>query len=276
MPNGVKAEYVGDSDLLNFPVGTVLIKDFYYDNVLPNNVTQIIETRLLIKKADGWVTADYIWNENQNEAFLDVSGNGGFVPIQWIENGVTRDINYRIPASSECFTCHKANFESSPIGVKPQSLNSNYEYADGTKNQLTKWIEQGYLESNVPQDIVTVAKWDDTSQPLNSRVRAYLDINCNSCHSDDGHCNYRAPRFGFEFTEDPVNMGVCVTSDTPIPGLEGAKIIEPGDPDQSVLFFRLSSVEEQYRMPLLGRTIQHEEGVALIEEWINSLTQTCN
>jgi hypothetical protein len=71
-------------------------------------------------------------------------------------------------------------------------------------------------------------------------------------------------------------MGVCVTSDTPIPGLEGAKIIEPGDPDQSVLFFRLSSVEEQYRMPLLGRTIQHEEGVALIEEWINSITQTCN
>jgi len=276
MPNGVKAEYVGDSDLLNFPIGTVLIKDFFYDNVLPNNVTQIIETRLLIKKADGWITANYIWNEDQNEGFLDVSGNGGFVPIQWVENGVTRDINYRIPASSECFTCHKANFEVSPIGVKPQSLNSNYEYADGANNQLTKWIEQGYLQSNVPQNIVTVAKWDDTSQPLNLRVRSYLDINCNSCHSDDGHCNYRAPRFSFEFTEDPVNMGVCVTSDTPIPGLEGAKIVEPGDPDQSVLFFRLSSVEEQYRMPLLGRTIQHEEGVALIEEWINSLTQTCN
>ena len=278
MPNGVKAEYVGDSDLLNFPIGSVLIKTFFYENVQPANVTQIIETRLLIKKSDGWTIADYIWNEGQNEAILDTSGDGGFVPLQFIENGVTKDVNYRIPANSECFTCHKANFEIAPIGMKPQSLNSNYGYPDGAQNQLTKWVEQGYLESNVPNsnDITTVVDWTDTSESLDLRVRSYFDINCNSCHSDDGHCNYRAPRFGFQFTEDPEMMGVCVTSDTPIPGLEGANIVTPGDPDNSVLFFRLSSIEEQYRMPLLGRTLQHEEGVALIEEWINSLTQTCN
>jgi len=276
MPNSVKAEYVGDSDLLNFPIGSVLIKNFYYDNVLPNNLTQIIETRLLIKKADGWELANYIWNEAQDEGLLDVTGNGGFVPLQWIDNGVTREVNYRIPASSECFTCHKSNFVASPIGLKPQSLNSDYNFAEGTSNQLQKWIEMGYLESNVPNDIVTVVKWNDLSQPLNLRVRSYLDINCNSCHSDNGHCNYRAPRFSFELTENPENLGICITSDTPIPGLEGAKIVEPGDPENSVLFFRISTNKEQYRMPLLGRTIQHEEGVALIEEWINSLTQTCN
>ncbi|MEM7085823.1 MAG: Ig-like domain-containing protein [Bacteroidota bacterium] len=276
MPNGVKAEYVGDPDLLNFPVGSVLIKTFFYENVLPDNLPQIIETRLLIKKADGWIFVDYIWNEDQNEALLDTSGNGGFVPLQFIENGVTREVNYRIPASSECFTCHKADFEAAPIGTKPQSLNSDYAYADGTQNQLSKWIEQGYLESNVPSDIVTVVDWTDTSQSLDLRVRSYFDINCTSCHSDDGHCNYRAPRFRFDLTEDPANMGVCVTADTPIPGFEGADIITPGDPENSVLHFRVSSVEEQYRMPLLGRTLQHEEGVALIEEWINSLTEPCN
>jgi len=276
MPNGVKAEYVGDSDLLNFPIGSVLIKTFFYENVQPANVTQIIETRLLIKKTDGWAIADYVWNEGQNEAFLDTSGNGGFVPLQFIENGVTKDVNYRIPANSECFTCHKSNFEVAPIGMKPQSLNSDYGYADGAENQLTKWIEQGYLESNVPGDIVTVVDWTDTSKSLDLRVRSYFDINCTSCHSDEGHCNYRAPRFSFALTEDPANLGVCVTSDTPIPGFEGANIVTPGDPENSVLHFRLSSVEEQYRMPLLGRTLQHVEGVALIEEWINSLTQTCN
>jgi len=276
MPNGVKAEYVGDSDLLNFPLGSVLIKTFYYDNVQPANVTQIIETRLLIKKAEGWVLADYIWNANQDEALLDTTGDGAFLPIQFVENGVTKDVNYRIPASSECFTCHKADFEIAPIGLKPQSMNSDFNYSDGVSNQLTKWIEQGYLQSNVPGDIVTVAKWDDPSESLDMRVRSYLDINCNSCHADAGHCNYRAPRFSFELTENPDNLGICVTADTPIPGYEGAKIVEPGDPENSVLFFRLSSTEEQYRMPLLGRTLQHEEGVALIEEWINSLTQTCN
>jgi hypothetical protein len=29
-------------------------------------------------------------------------------------------------------------------------------------------------------------------------------------------------------------------------------------------------------MPLLGRTLKHQEGVQLIEEWINSLTMNCN
>lgn len=276
MPNGVQAEYVGDSDLFNFPVGTILIKTFYYENVLPNNEMKVIETRLLIKKADGWVFADYIWNENQTEGELDVSGNGGNVPFQFIKNGVTRDVNYRIPATSECFTCHKSNFEASPIGMKPQSLNSVYNYSDGSSNQLTKWIEQGYLLSNVPGDIETVVKWDDPSEPLDMRARAYLDINCNSCHSDTGHCNYRIPRFSYDRTDDDTNLGICVTADTPIPGYEGAYLIEPGDADASVLFFRMNTTEEQYRMPLLGRTLRHDEGVALIEEWINSLTQTCN
>ena len=40
--------------------------------------------------------------------------------------------------------------------------------------------------------------------------------------------------------------------------------------------YRLTSNVESERMPLLGRTIVHDEGVALLQEWINSLTQTCN
>ena len=40
--------------------------------------------------------------------------------------------------------------------------------------------------------------------------------------------------------------------------------------------YRVSSNDESERMPLLGRTVVHDEGVALIEEWISSLTQTCN
>lgn len=276
MPYGAKAEYVGDGDLINFPESGVLIKSFYYENVQPGNTTRIIETRLLYKKDGGWSFADYIWNEDQSEALLDTTGDGGFVPIEWIENGETKTVNYRIPASSECFTCHKRFGETAPIGVKPQNLNSIYNFEDGAVNQLSKWIEMGYLESNVPTDIVTVAKWDDPTASLNDRARSYLDINCASCHSDSGHCDYRSLRFDFSLTENTDNLGICIDPDTPVPGYEGDKIITPGDPENSVLFFRFSTNEEQYRMPLLGRTIQHEEGVALIEEWINSLTQTCN
>jgi hypothetical protein len=83
MPEGSSATYVSDGELLNFPTGAVLIKTFYYDNVLPDLNTQILETRLLIKKEDGWLFADYIWDEAQQEAHLDVDGYGANVPIEW-------------------------------------------------------------------------------------------------------------------------------------------------------------------------------------------------
>lgn len=48
MPSDVKATYVGDNKPLDFPVGTILIKTFYYNNVQPANTTRIIETRLML------------------------------------------------------------------------------------------------------------------------------------------------------------------------------------------------------------------------------------
>lgn len=275
MPYGVSAQYESDTSLLNFPTGTILIKTFFYENVLPNNSTQIIETRLLIKKETGWVFANYIWNEDQTEADLDVTGNGGFAPIEWVENGETKFVNYRIPAESQCFTCHKFYKSTSPIGPEPQNLNSNYNYAEGTSNQLQKWINMGYLDS-APSNIETVVDWTDTSESIEMRVRSYLDINCANCHSESGHCDYRPLRFAFEETTNPTNLGICVDPDTPIPGYENSKVIIPGDAVNSILFYRFSTNNEEYRMPLLGRTIQHEQAVALIEEWINNLTETCD
>ena len=50
MPKGVTATYDSDGQILEFPTGTVLIKNFYYDNLIASVTTFIIETRLMIKK----------------------------------------------------------------------------------------------------------------------------------------------------------------------------------------------------------------------------------
>src|SRR5690606_27347561 len=121
MPYNVSATYVSDGDNLNFPTGSVLIKTFYYENVLPNNTKKNIETRLLIKKAEGWIFANYIWDEAQQEAILNTTGNGFNVPIDWIENGETKSVNYRIPSETECFICHKSFDMIIPIAPKPQN-----------------------------------------------------------------------------------------------------------------------------------------------------------
>jgi len=273
MPNNTKASYEGDAAMLNFPVGTIIVKNFYYDNVLPENDTKIIETRLLIRKPEGWIFAEYVWNDAQTEAFLDM--NGSYVDIEWTQDGETKSTSYRIPSGPECFTCHKVQEVAQPIGPKPRNLNKTLEFADGNFNQLEKLIAMGYLENNVPSNVSAVPDYRDVSEPLELRARAYLDINCAHCHSEGTHCDYRPMRLDFESTSDPTNIGVCVSPDTDL-GLGLGDIVIPGDPRNSVLHFRMNSNEPSNRMPLLGRNIIHTEGVALIEQWIENLSIDCD
>ncbi len=285
MPPGTKATFNGDDKILNLPVGAALIKTFYYDKVQPDNTTVIIETRVMIRTETGWIFADYVWNDEQTEAFLDLDGS--YKPFTFKDdNNITRDVNYRIPSEVQCIVCHKFKEEVNgsevttyiPIGIKPQNLNYNYNYGGVSKNQLTKWIEEGYLEDNfsLPTAEHTVVNYDDTSKPLELRVRSYLDINCAHCHQEKRHCDYRPMRFGFGETGGAnahTNMGVCVpTADMQDFPSAYNSIVKPGSTDRSMMVYRMNTTNEAFRMPLHGRTLIHDEGVALIEEWINSLT----
>ena len=273
MPNDVKANYSNDYSILDFPVGTILIKNFYYNNVFPDNNKKILETRLMIKKEAGWVFATYVWNQDQTEAFLDMDGS--VINVKWEEDGEMKNTDYRIPSREECLTCHKVSLVPTPIGVKPQNLNSIYNYGDEEVNQLEKLVSFGYLNSIETSGINTLVNWSDSSQPLDLRARSYLDINCAHCHSDNTHCSYRPIRFAFNDTENPENLGICMVPDEEVdPTL--SHIVSPGRSERSVISYRLRSTNESIRMPLIGREIPHDEGIQLIEEWINSLTTVCD
>lgn len=289
IPKGMKATYDGDGNVLQLPVGSAIIKTFYYEKVQPLNTTKIIETRLMIRKADGWIFAEYVWNNDQTEAYLDM--NGSNVSIDYKdENNILQSVpNYRIPNVVQCIICHKSkqmvnNVEVDtyiPIGIKPQNLNFEYNYGNETKNQLTKWIEKGILQNNfsLPSEANTAIDYKDASKPLEKRVRSYLDINCAHCHQDNRHCDYRPMRFSFTESGDiqngRANLGICVDTqdmqDFP-PAL--SKIISPGNVNRSMLYYRLNTTNENFRMPLHGRTVIHTEGVNLLQQWINTL-QPC-
>ncbi|WP_338732340.1 SO2930 family diheme c-type cytochrome [Mangrovimonas cancribranchiae] len=274
MPKNTSATYISDGDILDFPEGTVLIKNFYYTNVLPNDTKKIIETRLMIKKPTEWVFANYVWNNDQNEAYLDLDGS--FEDFQWNdESGNLNTVNYRVPSGAECHTCHKYGEVSIPIGPKPRNLNTSYNYSDGVKNQIQKWREFGYLNDISSEDVNAMPSWKDTNVSLGLRARAYLDINCAHCHSEQAHCAYRPVRFDFESSENPTNQGVCIEPDTDL-GVGLTHIVTPGNPSRSVMHYRISATDESVRMPLLGRTLVHQEGVTLIENWIASLNTNCN
>jgi hypothetical protein len=45
----------------------------------------------------------------------------------------------------------------------------------------------------------------------------------------------------------------------------------PGDPERSILMFRVESDEPGVKMPELPAVLVHDEGVSLLREWIASL-----
>lgn len=278
MPANVKATYVADNKTLEFPVGTILIKHFYYTTIQPGNTTKIIETRLMVRRADRWYFYEYLWNDAQTDANLvtgDDFENGDIKYFTFMKpNGEVVNEQYRIPSESECYACHKINEIRVPIGIKPQNINHSFAYNEGSKNQLQKLVEQGYLQS-YPSNIVSTVDYHDTTKSLDLRFRSYIDANCAHCHQDLGRCDYRALRLGFTQSNNATNIGVCIQADETIsPTLQ--KLISPGNYSKSILHYRINSNDESERMPLLGRSIIHDEGVALVREYISSLTQTCN
>ena len=75
-------------------------------------------------------------------------------------------------------------------------------------------------------------------------------------------------------SSDENNLGVCVDPDTEISGM--VHIVSPSLKERSVMYYRMNTTAEEFRMPLLGRSIIHEESVTLIGEWIDGLTNECD
>lgn len=258
---------------MDFPVGTVISKTFAVSADLrdPDSAEEVIETRLMIRRSEGWQALPYIWNADKSDAELSVTG--GSTPVSWIDaQGQERSTDYIIPNSNQCANCH-GEAKLGLIGPKARLLNKDFDYGSGPENQLEHWAEQGIL-TGVPDDtdsIDTIPLWGDTDAPLDDRARGYLDINCAHCHSPAGAADtsglfleYPRP-FGFD-------VGECKP---PVAAGDGAGdfdfAIVPGDSAMSIMRFRMDSNELDIRMPEIGRSIIHTESVDLITQWIDAM-----
>jgi hypothetical protein len=110
----------------------------------------------------------------------------------------------------------------------------------------------------------------DTSVDVESRARAYLHSNCASCHRPGGSGRGSADfRYQLAFEQ----MGICnaapVTTDL---GVVDARLLVPGHPERSLIPLRMRR-RDAHGMPPLGSNIADAAGVALVEEWILSLSE---
>ena len=72
LPPGTHASYRA-SGTLEFPIGATLVKTFAYPADLRHPLVgvRLIETRLLIHQAKGWVAITYVWNGAQTQQNQD-------------------------------------------------------------------------------------------------------------------------------------------------------------------------------------------------------------
>ena len=50
--------------------------------------------------------------------------------------------------------------------------------------------------------------------------------------------------------------------------------IVPGQPDKSIMVYRIGSTHPGVMMPELGKRLVHEEGLALVRQWIGEMPAT--
>jgi uncharacterized repeat protein (TIGR03806 family) len=300
LPPGSHIGYRAD-DVIDFPVGTTISKTFYYardpktpggwlkSSAAPSGESidlsrhQLVETRILQKEADGnWLANTYIWNEAQTSATLRRIGQTVNATLRDAEHGTTQAFAYGVPNARQCQTCHAVNATVGQSGIQPigpsaRFLNVDYEYTKGKLNQLVR-LGQLATWDRLPADAAAiprnVAYGDAKSAQLETRARAYLEINCAHCHHRLGDA--RQSGLFLDLAAKDSHLGVC--KQHVAAGSGGANLtydIVPGKPDQSLLVTRMEATSGQAMMPRVGRGLIDKEGVQLVRAWISSLGGNC-
>ena len=252
LPEGAQMTASEEGGLLALPVGSAIIKTFAFGE---GEDQRYIETRLLLHRTDGWLALPYKWNEEQTEATLALVG-----ARMELTRPDGETISYQIPNKNQCKNCHQVNDEVTPIGPK-------------ARNMSREWLEAQTYQTRLavlPTVYDTVPHWDQRAEisDKTALARGYLDVNCAHCHQPGGSASNSGLDLRWE-QQNPHAIGIAKPPVAAGRGAGGHKVsVAPGDPDASILVYRMSSTEPGVAMPELGRSTNDDEGIAVIREWV--------
>ncbi len=250
LPEGTRLEADGEG-LLQFPVGAAIIKTFAFGEGADR---RLIETRLLLHRADGWLALPYRWNDAQTDASLALAG--GRIDLT---TPAGEAISYAIPNKNQCKSCHGKDGAVIPIGPKARNLSADWLADMGRKGWLAGDISGG---DRLPD---WAAHATGPAAPL---ARAYLDVNCAHCHQPGGGASNSGLDLRWE-QDDPHALGILKRPVAAGRGAGGHDFsVLPGQPDKSILLYRMDSAEPGIAMPELGKSSIDREGGAVVRRWI--------
>ena len=247
----------------SFPANTVFARtvSLPMDARSPDKLRKL-ETQVLHFDGKNWQPYNYIWNDGQTDAVL-ADSKGGDRTLKVIDRtGATTSKKWHFASRTECVTCHIIR-TGGVQGFKDWQLNTDFSYGRTTANQLAtlnhiKLFEQPASARKVGKGSIS----PDVS--LEVKARAYLDANCAHCHQNQGgggatiDLRYQASLEETEMLNPPSLGGFAMTE---------PRIIQPGDPAASILYYRMAKLGPGH-MPFLGsRDIDHD-GLSLFREWM--------
>jgi len=260
LPDDRRVDLADNGDFY-WPPGSVFIKHFKFEE-------RYHETRLLIRHEDGdWAGYSYEWNEEQTDALL-------------LDVGKTKELPgghlWRYPTRGQCMRCHG---EQSLRALGPEVVQLQHpdpSAPDGHMTILEHWFEQGFFLPEfqtvdaLPGQQLGALPDLNGDAPLEDRAKAYLHVNCANCHQPDG---IGQGLIDFRWETALEDMGICEAKPEEgqmwLPGEYW--ILAPGDPQHSLMYLRMETLNK-FRMPDLASHVVDEQGLALIGEWITSLS----
>ena len=287
----------------DFPDKTVLIKSFAVEEKEGDPASRKwVETRFMTKQGGEWFGYSYLWNDAGTDATLvDAKGLDREFTIRTPTGD--RKQTWHYPSRAECMVCHTraANFvlglcepqlnkgdqlaRFEKLGVLKANIESGAprEWADAKKlkgkdaDEFVKLHAQqpGQRESKPgtllplpPDKLKRYADPYDKSQDLTLRARAWLQVNCASCHVEAGGGN---AQMNLEFATALEKMKVV--GEKPMHttfDLADARLIAPGHPERSVMLHRIG-LRGTGQMPPLSTNRVDVAGVELMREWCKAL-----
>ena len=245
------------------PDNAVLAKTYSLELERGNPATRRrVETQILHYDQQQWSAYSYRWNAAQTDADLlpargdetvfdikDPSAPGGTLRQRW-----------RFPSRAECLRCHNAELNFTP-GFNALQLDRPTPAAPGRQLDALQALGLARTEPTIADP------HGDLGSP-ELRARSYLHTNCSTCHRFNGGgsanllLNLDLPLKDAKLLDEKPVQGDL--------GLPDARVIAPGDPERSVLLYRLAT-EGRGHMPYLGSRLVDESSLLLLRNWIAAL-----
>jgi hypothetical protein len=229
-----------DLDRWRFPVGTKFFKEFALDG-------KRLETRLIWRVADtghrerDTLVGAFVWNDSETEALFAKDG---------AEN--LRGTQHDAPSAESCWRCH--------LGEPGHALGVSA-------------IQLGRVD-DLPVSHPPPA---GTTYTAPNGALGYLHANCGHCHNPHGGA-WSDSRMVLRLGAGDADAASSELVQTTV-GVELEQWINrgfvhrivAGDPDASAVYYRMTRRTMQVQMPPLATERVHDEGLALVRAWIESL-----